>query len=152
MTGCLLQGRAFLHGDFESAERRAERLLALGDSFGIDATEGPYGVQMFMIRRETGGLDAFRPHLTGHESFDGRWVPGLLALYAELGVEHGRQRALRHLLNRDLDAQVFGAQWPMELVFMVEAWQAGGDPGIAPTPGAPPRRRPRPRHGHAPRP
>jgi DNA-binding CsgD family transcriptional regulator len=88
---------------------------------------------MFMIRRETGGLDAFRVHLTGHESFDGRWVPGLLALYTELGIEHGLQRALQHLLNRDLEAQVFGAQWPMELVFMVEACLDHRDLGTART-------------------
>jgi DNA-binding CsgD family transcriptional regulator/tetratricopeptide (TPR) repeat protein len=133
IAGCQVQGRTFLRGDFAGAERRAERLLVLGDSFGIDATDGPYGVQMFMIRRETGALDAFRGHLTGHESFDGRWVPGLLALYTELGIEHGMQRALRHLLNRDLDAQVFGAQWAMELVFMVEACLARDDLGTART-------------------
>jgi DNA-binding CsgD family transcriptional regulator/tetratricopeptide (TPR) repeat protein len=127
VAGCLLQGRAFLGGDFESAERRAERLLTLGDCFGIDATEGPYGVQMFMIRRETGGLHQFRSHVTGRETFDGRWVPGLLALYTELGVADGRDRALPHLLKRDLAAQVHGAQWPMELLFMVDACLAGGD-------------------------
>lgn len=131
VAGCLLQGRAFLRGDFESAERRAERLLSLGDRFGIDQTDGPYGIQMFMIRRETGGLNQLRAHVTGHETFDGRWVPGLLALYTELGVEHGVDRALRHLLNRDLAAQVYGAQWPMELLFMVDACLARGDGDVA---------------------
>lgn len=127
VAGCLLQGRAFLRGDFAGAERRAEQLLALGDSFGIDATGGPYGAHMFMIRRETGSLDDLRPLVSGREPFDGRWVPGLLALYTEFGVEQGMQRALRHLCNRDLPAQVFGAQWPMELVFMTEACLALGD-------------------------
>ena len=127
VAGCMLQGRAFAHGDFVSAERRAERLLELGDRFGGDRTEGPYGMQKFMINRETGGLEQVRAHITGHETFDGQWVPGLLALYTELGIEAGIERALRHLMSRDLDARVHGAQWPMELAFMVEAALALGD-------------------------
>lgn len=127
VTGCLLQGRAFVRGDFVSADRRAEQLLELGDRFGVDRTEGPYGMQKFMISRETGALEHVRGRITGQETFDGRWVPGLLALYTELRIDDGIDRALRHLMNRDLDAQVHGAQWPMELVFMVEACLALGD-------------------------
>jgi DNA-binding CsgD family transcriptional regulator len=43
-----------------------------------------------------------------------------LALYTELGVEAGMRRALQFLMNRDLGARTDEAQWPMELVFMVE--------------------------------
>jgi len=55
------------------------------------------------------------------ETFAGRWVPGLLALYTELNCERGMTRALNHLLNRNLGDHTAEAQWPMELVFMVEA-------------------------------
>jgi DNA-binding CsgD family transcriptional regulator len=78
-----------------------------------------------------GGLDRFRHHLDGRETFDGRWVPGLLALYTELGVQEGVRRSLRELMKRDLDAHVFDAQWPMELAFMAEGALALGDVEIA---------------------
>lgn len=75
-AGCVAQGRAFCDGDFEQAEQRAEATLRLGEAFGVDTTDGSYGVQMFMIRRETGRLDVARRLLTGRESFAGRWAPG----------------------------------------------------------------------------
>ncbi len=117
---CLAHSVAFLAGQFEEAEHWAEELKK-NDTFGDEVAEGPYGVQMFMIRRETGGLGRFRPFVDGRESFAGRWIPGLLALYTELGVEPGARRALQHLMNRDLTGRTEQAQWPMELVFMVEA-------------------------------
>ena len=55
-----------------------------------------------MIRRETGGLEVARRHLTGRETFAGRWVAGLLALYTELGFTEGVRRTLRHLLDGNL--------------------------------------------------
>ena len=77
---------------------------------------------MFMIRRETGGPEpAFGGFVDGSETFAGRWVPGLLALYTELNCERGMTRALNQLLNRNLGDHTDEAQWPMELVFMVEA-------------------------------
>jgi DNA-binding CsgD family transcriptional regulator len=117
---CLMQAQAFMSGDFEAAEQWAQETLEQHDTFGDDMTEGPHGVQMFMIRRETGALTTFRRYLDGSETFKSRWVPGLLALYTELAVEPGIRRALQHLLDRDLVAHADEAQWPMELVFMVE--------------------------------
>ena len=74
-----------------------------------------------MIRRETGDLKTFSGFVDGSETFAGRWVPGLLALYTELNCERGMTRALNQLLNRNLGDHTDEAQWPMELVFMVEA-------------------------------
>jgi DNA-binding CsgD family transcriptional regulator/tetratricopeptide (TPR) repeat protein len=118
---CVDEGLAYLRGDLAGAERWADTALRVGESFGVDRTEGSHGVQMFMIRRESGGLKRFRAFLDGGETFAGRWVPGLLALYTELGVERGMTRALNHLLNRNLVNCTAEAQWPMELVFMLEA-------------------------------
>ena len=119
--GCLACADAFLRGDFAGAERWAEETLTQTDAVGDELAEGPHGVQLFMIRRETDALGRFRDFLDGRESFAGRWVPGLLALYTELGVETGIRRALHHLLDRQLAARTDEAQWPMELVFMSEA-------------------------------
>ena len=118
---CVEQALAYLRGDFAGAERWADIALRAGHSFGGDDTEGSHGVQMFLIHRETGGLNRFSGFVDGSETFAGRWVPGLLALYTELDCERGMTRALNQLLNRNLGDHTDEAQWPMELVFMVEA-------------------------------
>lgn len=118
---CVEQALAYLRGDFTGAERWADIALRTGDLFDAEDTEGSNGVQMFMIRRETAELKRFAGFVDGTETFTGRWVPGLLALYTELGCEAGMTRALNHLLNRKLGDRTNEAQWPMELVFTVEA-------------------------------
>ena len=118
---CVEQALAYLRGDFGSAERWADIALRTGHSFGADDIEGSHGVQMFMIHRETGDLKRFAGFVDGSETFAGRWVPGLLALYTELSCERGMNRALNQLLNRNLSDRTDEAQWPMELVFMIEA-------------------------------
>lgn len=121
ISACVRQALTYLRGDFGGAERWADIALHTGNTFGADGTEGSYGVQMFMIRRETGDLKRFAGFVDGGETFAGRWVPGLLALYTELGCEPGMTRALNHLLNRNLGDHTEEAQWPMELVFMLDA-------------------------------
>ena len=126
-AGCVAQSRAFCRGDFAQAEQRATATLQLGEAFGDDGIDGSHGVQMFMIHRETGRLDVARRHLTGRETFAGRWVAGLLALYAELDVTEGVRRALRHLMDGNLAAHVTEAHWPIELAFLTEGALALGD-------------------------
>ncbi|MGZ4576239.1 MAG: helix-turn-helix transcriptional regulator [Mycobacterium sp.] len=118
---CVEQALAYLRGDFAGAERWTDIALRTGDLFSAEDVEGSNGVQMFMIRRETAGLRQFGAFVDGGETFTGRWVPGLLALYTELKCERGMARALNHLLNRKLGGRTDEAQWPMELVFMIEA-------------------------------
>jgi DNA-binding CsgD family transcriptional regulator len=117
----LAQTQAFLQGDFDGARQWAEETVKQDVTLGDEMAEGPHGVQMYMLGRETGTLDRFRPYLDGHETFARRWVPGLLSLYTELGVETGIRRALRHLMGKDLAARSNEAQWPMELAFLSEA-------------------------------
>ena len=118
---CVEQALAYLRGDFSGAERWADIALRTGGLFGTEDVEGSNGVQMFMIRRETADLKRFGAFVDGSEAFTGRWVPGLLALYTELKCERGMARALNQLLNRNLGDRTDEAQWPMELIFMVEA-------------------------------
>ena len=96
---CVTQGQAYLRGDFAKAERLAKTALEIGE-MNLGSSEGPHGVQMFMTRRETGGLDKVRAFITGQESFTGRWLPGMLALYTELGLADGMRRALQGSARR----------------------------------------------------
>ena len=125
---CLAYAGAFLQGDFDGAERWADETLKQNDTFGDDVTEGPHGVQMFMLGREIGSLDRFRRYLDGRETFAGRWVPGLLALYTELGVVAGASAsAARTWWPRAWASVTDEAQWPMELASLTEAALALGD-------------------------
>ncbi len=134
MRGCNDYAQAFLRGDFAAAERVAEDLLEVGRSFGPDDTEGPYGLQMYMVRRETGALEAVRPLVEVARQAQTTWEPGLLALYTELGLT-GSARSLLHQLLDSLDAaqarQPPWAHWTAVLLFMVEAAVALRDAAAA---------------------
>jgi DNA-binding CsgD family transcriptional regulator len=134
MHRCGDYAHAFLGGDFAAAARIAEDLLELGRSFGPDDTEGTYGLQMYMIRRETGGLEQVRPLLGAIRQSPGTWEPGLLALYTELGLADDARDLLWQLLDRVDEAaarQTPWAQWTAVLVFLVEAALALGDVAAA---------------------
>ena len=134
MRRCGHYAHAFLNGDFPGAARIAEDLVELGRSFGPDDTEGTYGLQMYMIRRETGALEQVRPLLGAIRESSGTWEPGLLALYTELGLADDARDLLWQLLDRIDDSaarQSPWAQWTAVLVFLVEAALALGDESAA---------------------
>jgi DNA-binding CsgD family transcriptional regulator len=124
LRGCSDYAYAFLRGDFAASERIAEDLLEIGRSFGHDATEGPYGLQMYMVRRETGALEAVRPLIDVVRHAQATWEPGLLALYTELGLSGQARSLLRRLLeSSDVSQgrQTWWGEWIAVLVFLVEA-------------------------------
>ena len=130
MRRCGDYAHAFLNGDFAAAAQVAEDLLELGRSFGPDDTEGTYGLQIYMIRRETGALEQVRPLLGAVRQAPDTWEPGLLALYTELGLAQDARDLLWQLLER-VDGAASGqspwAQWTAVLVFLAEAALALGD-------------------------
>ncbi len=127
MAGCLAYGRAMAAGQFTVAESTCAAMVELGGSFGTDDTEGPYGVQSFMVRRETGALEQVRHLVSGEERPTEHWAPGLLALYTELGMLKSSGRLMRWLVEEDLSRYESSAQWPAVLVYLTEAALALGD-------------------------
>ena len=124
LRGCSDYAHAFLRGDFATAERVAEDLLEVGRSFGPDDTEGPYGLQMYMVRRETGALEAVRPLVDIVRQAHATWEPGLLALYTELGLTGPAQSLLHRLLESSDVSQARQPWWGQRtavLVFLAEA-------------------------------
>jgi class 3 adenylate cyclase len=121
MAGCVRYAREFAGGDLSAARQTCSRLAEIGDALAFDETDGAYGVQVYMVQREAGHLDTARQLITGNESPTQRWAPGLLALYTELGMKQPAQRVLGWLLDRYRDRDRDSADWPMKLVFMVEA-------------------------------
>lgn len=114
-------GWQFLRGDFAGAEATAQEALDMGVRFGGDGTEGVYGLQTFMVRRETGRIEQVRALITGRERPQDHWAPGLLSLYTELGMLGPAARVLRWLQDRKISRYEPQAQWPAVLTFMVEA-------------------------------
>ncbi len=94
VAGCSRYTHRYAVGDFAGAEH----IVAwLDDQFSQEfggATEGSWGVQQFMLRRVTGGLEQVRPLITGDESLDDHWLPGLLALYTDLDMLEPAARLL----------------------------------------------------------
>ena len=134
MRRCDDYAHAFLRGDFAAAASVAEDLLELGRSFGPDDTEGPYGLQMYMIRRETGAVREVRPLVGLIQQAGDTWEPGLLALYTELGMAGQASTLLWRLLEQVDEAparQSPWAQWTAVLVFLTEAALALGDSAAA---------------------
>jgi DNA-binding CsgD family transcriptional regulator len=121
MAGCMEYARQFIAGEFAAAERTCDGLVEMGESFGTDDTEGPYAVQTYMLRRETGGLEQVRRLITGDELPTDHWAPGLLALYTELGMTAAASRLLGWLLDQQMARYEPTAQWPGVLAFLVEA-------------------------------
>ena len=124
MRRCDDYALAFLRGDFFAAAQVAEDLVELGRSFGPDDTEGPYGLQMYMVRRETGELEQVRPMVDVIRRSGDGWAPGLLALYTELGMANEASALLAELLDwadEMSGGQSPWAQWTAVLVFLAEA-------------------------------
>ena len=132
VASCLTFGMQFLHGDFAAALRTAGDAQESGRDFepGHD-TDGPSGLQAFMVRREIGGLEQVRPLISGEESVDDHWAPGLLGLYLELGLHAPAQRLLSYLLDRELPRHQISATWPFVLSLLVEAAAWLDDAGAA---------------------
>ncbi len=119
---------AVMSADFPAAQESCRRMLELTASLGDD-TEGAYGVQSFMVRRETGGLESVRGLVDGTEEIEGTWPPALLALYTELGLSAAARRVLDRVLASDLSGEQGSARWPGTLAFVAEAVLALEDRG-----------------------
>lgn len=120
VAGCCRYAHRFSVGDFRAAAHIAGWLEEFSTEFD-GATDGSSGVQQFMLRRVTAGLEPVRGMVTGAESVEGHWPPGLLALYTALQMWDPAARVLRHLCDRIDEHRRVTAQWGGVLAFMAEA-------------------------------
>jgi DNA-binding CsgD family transcriptional regulator len=109
--------------DFAEAALTLERTARLSASVdgGYEAAEGPWSLQSYILRRETGDLEAARQLITGEEDPAHAWAPGLLALYTEFSMAGAAARVLHWILAGDLEARQRSASWPLVLSFLVDA-------------------------------
>lgn len=98
------------------------RRLASAFGYGWEQVDGPWSMQSFVHRRETGGLRFARRVLEGGGQLPGNpWGPGLVAIYTELGMADRALAALRATLARDLPELRASTTWPASLCLLAEA-------------------------------
>jgi DNA-binding CsgD family transcriptional regulator len=120
-------------GRLEEAEVAAfrsnewSRLLTGRDASGV------HGIQMFSIRREQGRLAELAPVvriLAGDSDRTGPWLPGLVSLLVELGMEAEARRELARVVGDGLDAYRVSI-WLASLAYLADACTALGDEATA---------------------
>jgi DNA-binding CsgD family transcriptional regulator len=121
VDGCMRYSHEFISGGFGAAAATAIRINELGYTFGADEAEGPFGLQMYMVKRETGGLEDVRMLISGDPARDGTWSPGLLSLYTELGMAGPVRALLPDALALPDTTTSRAAVYPAVIAFLCEA-------------------------------
>jgi class 3 adenylate cyclase/tetratricopeptide (TPR) repeat protein len=123
-------GFALFQGQFEESEKLAQEALGVGQAMeGLDVV-GPYGIQMFSLRREQGRLGEVAPLLkqfvatTPQES---SWRPGLALVYAELDMLEDARREFDQLAADDFAAIAADSTWINCMAMLSEVCCALGD-------------------------
>lgn len=120
---------ALSDGKIEAAEAIAQRshewsrLLTGRDASGV------YGIQMFSVRREQGRLPELAPViriLARNEERAGPWLPGLVSVLVELGMEAEARRELSRVASDGLD-RYRESLWLASLTYLTDAAAALGD-------------------------
>jgi predicted ATPase/DNA-binding CsgD family transcriptional regulator len=124
---------ALCDGNLADAEAMAARSHGWGRLLtGRDAS-GTHGIQMFGVRREQGRLAELAPVvriLAGVADREGAWRPGLVAVLAELGMEHEARLELSRLLAQGVDG-LQASLWLAALTYLTDACAALGDEATA---------------------
>lgn len=114
---------AILCGDFPRAERKATEALELLDGGQVEFTIGPYGVQMFTIRREQGRLAEVAPlfkRFVDENPENSTWRPGLMLIACDLGFEEQARRTLSSMAAEGFNLPVDGKR-AVTLSYLAEA-------------------------------
>ncbi len=121
VVGCFDFSTLLTNGDLDSARDKANEIRLIGASFGADDTDGPYGIQMYMVNREAENLEAARPIIEAGLGNNAMWTPGVLAICTDLGIEAKAQDLMHEMLSRTPVAYSGTAIWPAVLVYLAEA-------------------------------
>ena len=124
---------ALSDGRLEEAEAIAQRSHELSRLLtGRDAS-GVHGIQMFSVRREQGRLPELAPViriLARNEQRAGPWLPGLVSVLVELGMEAEARRELSRVASEGLD-RYRESLWLASLTYLTDAAAALGDEAMA---------------------
>ncbi|MGD2042738.1 MAG: AAA family ATPase [Acidimicrobiia bacterium] len=120
LVGCADFSAQLRQGQLDQARETARHNLEVATEWGTDLGSGSFGLQMFMVEREAGNLNAVGGIVERTTDLEGVWLPGLLALEVELG-ELERAPELLDRVVRDLEQSRFSADRPAVLALATEA-------------------------------
>jgi predicted ATPase/class 3 adenylate cyclase/DNA-binding CsgD family transcriptional regulator len=127
--------RALMDGRFAEVEQLALRALALAERAQVDYS-GPFGMQIFTLRREQGRLRELEPAIrtfVKQHAAAATWRPGLALLYAELGREHEARTEFEELAKEDFGGIARDALWTTCMAYLTEVCVVLGDAARAAT-------------------
>jgi tetratricopeptide (TPR) repeat protein len=128
--------RARMGGRFEDSERLAQQALAIGQRLQLETAAGVFGLQMFALRREQGGLREIEPlvrlFLREH-SAAAAWRPGLAVVYAELGRTAEARAEFETLAQHDFADVPHDAMWMGTMSYLADVCAFLGDRARAET-------------------
>ena len=115
--------RALMRGRFEESERLAQQALAIGQRLQLETAPGAFGLQMFALRREQGGLREIEPMVRlflREHSAAAAWRPGLAVVYAELGRTAEARTEFETLAQHDFADLPNDAMWMGTLTYLAD--------------------------------
>jgi tetratricopeptide (TPR) repeat protein len=122
--------RALMDGRFEDSERFAQKALAIGQRLQLETAPGAFGLQMFALRREQGGLREVEPMVRlflQEHSAAAAWRPGLAVIYAELGRTTEARAEFETLAQHDFADLPRDAMWIGTMSYLADVCTFLGD-------------------------
>jgi DNA-binding CsgD family transcriptional regulator len=113
---------ALLRGEWAGLEARMEALLEMGTKTRRDDADGVNGAQMFSLNRDLGRLHALVPQIKQvAASSTGRiWEPGLMLMYAEVGMLGEASRIFERVAEQNFRAISRDDMYVTCLIFCAE--------------------------------
>jgi DNA-binding CsgD family transcriptional regulator len=120
---------ALLRGEWSDLEERIEALLEVGTKTRRGDADGVYGAQMFALNRDLGRLHALAPQIKAIAASGATrlWEPGLMLLYAEIGLLPEARAIYDRLIDRDCRAISHDDMFLACLVFCAQTCCVLGD-------------------------
>jgi tetratricopeptide (TPR) repeat protein len=128
--------RALMHGRFVESERLAQEALAIGQRLELETAAGAFGLQMFALRREQGGLREVEPMVRlflQQHSAAAAWRPGLAVIYADLGRNEDARAEFETLAQHDFADLPRDAMWMGTMSYLADVCTFLRDRGRAET-------------------
>lgn len=119
----LMEGSAhLLNCDFVATAESLAATRHLGASFGYrwEEMDGPWSLQSYVLRRETGGLEFARAALEAGRTPSNAWAPGVVAIHCELGMVDQARATLHLAIEQGLPALRDSVTWPGSLALLAE--------------------------------
>ena len=92
---------SLLRGEWANLEALIERQLEIGTRTRRGDADGVYGAQMFALNRDLGRLHSLKPQVEQVAAQGRVWQPGMMLLYAEIGMLDEARRIFIELAHQN---------------------------------------------------